>query len=430
MEGIEQPAWSPAPTLPLGEAAPADLSAGSVVSAGEPAPEVRQDSPSQPDEIPSGKEAGFPLLNTVLAKTGLIRLFTPISSPEVGQGETEQGNGLEGNVQDFNPLPAEPNPSAQSSAEIFKEIGGRLRSRREMLSLTLEEIERHTRVRAAFLSALERGTLDDLPSPVQTRGMLANYAGFLDLDTDAILLRFAEGLQAKHRERHPEPSRRRREPMTVNTSLPPLRTFIAGDLLFGGGVVILLVLFAIWGVNRILTVRSQQGPQPTAPSISQILEGTPLPTLSGEVTLIPAVQDTLLAPTQESTAEIPTLPANVTVQLNIEAVERTYLRVTVDGKVQFDGRVVPGTAYPFEAEKQIDLLVGNAAGLRITYNGRDLGLMGNFGEIIDRVYTSEGVATPTFTPQPTATATSKVTATPSGTPTEEPTSTPTPTPGE
>ena len=73
-----------------------------------------------------------------------------------------------------------------------------------MLSLTLEEIERHTRMRAQFMDALEKGNFDELPSPVQTRGMLSNYASFLDLDVDDILLQFADALQARHRERYPE----------------------------------------------------------------------------------------------------------------------------------------------------------------------------------------------------------------------------------
>ena len=45
--------------------------------------------------------------------------------------------------------------------------------------------------------------MDELPSTVQTRGMLSNYATFLDLDVDALLLRFADALQARHRERNP-----------------------------------------------------------------------------------------------------------------------------------------------------------------------------------------------------------------------------------
>ena len=81
---------------------------------------------------------------------------------------TEAEAAAESNIQDFNP----PIPSidlSQSSQQIFNDLGQQLRQRREMLSLTTEEVERHIHVRAAFLRALERGALEELPSMVQTR---------------------------------------------------------------------------------------------------------------------------------------------------------------------------------------------------------------------------------------------------------------------
>ncbi len=48
--------------------------------------------------------------------------------------------------------------------------------------------------------------------------------------------------------------------------------------------------------------------------------------------------------------------------------------------------------------------------------GGIFGLMGNFGEVIDRVYTAKGVVTPTSTPAPTSTPTRHVTGTPTQTP--------------
>jgi len=321
--------------------------------------------------------------------------------------------------------------TAKSSDEIFTEIGQQLRNRREMLSLTYEEVERHTRVRAVFLKALEDGALEDMPSPVQTRGILANYAAFLDLDADTILLRFADGLQARHRERKPEQPTRSRSRMTVNTSLPPLRSFIASDLLFGGGMAIMLFLFAIWGIGRVMTVRSASNPQATSPSISDVLAGTPLATIPQEVTLIPA-QQTSQASTPEFTPTfvLETLGPNVNVQLNITSIEQTFMRVIVDGKEQFDGRTTSGTDYPYQAKDQVEILVGNAAGLRVTYNGRDLGLMGGFGEVIDRVYTSKGVVTPTSTQPPTSTVTPRISVTPTESSTPTPTVTPSPKSGE
>ncbi len=330
---------------------------------------------------------------------------------------------------EFNPLPVQAPASDLSSAQIFVEIGQQLRARREMLSLTYEEIERHTHVRTAFLAALERGDLEALPSPVQTRGILVNYATFLDLDADAVLLRFADGLQTGHRERGAQKkSGRTRAPMTVHTTLPPLRAFIASDLVFGGGLAIMLLLFAVWGISRVLTVRSQSAPRVTPPSISQVLAGTALPTVAQQVTVIPAEDTPVVSSLLEAspTLDLATLDPNVNVQVDLTASERAYLRVMVDGKLAFEGRTEAGGTYSYQAKDQVEVVVGNAAALRIAYNGHDLGLMGNFGEVIDRLYTAEGIATPTSTPPPTRTPTPRVTATPTETPTRTPTATPKP----
>ncbi len=350
------------------------------------------------------------------------------------EGEREvTAEGQEGqlsNVGDFNPLRQEAERQNESPDEVFAEIGSSLRKRREMLSLTYEEVERHARVRKAFLTALEEGALDRLPSPVQTRGILANYAGFLDLDVDAILLRFADGLQARHREQRMNMPARSRAPMTVNTSLPPLRSFIASDLLFGGGVAILLLLFAVWGINRVITVRSSVPAGATAPSISDVLVGTPIPTLPQQVTLIPA-QATAAATeaTATTTIEPVTLAANVNVEVKLTAAAQTYMRVSVDGKLQFEGRAEPSQTFTYQGSKTVEILTGNAGALQVTYNGHDMGLMGQFGQVVDLVYSAQGVATPTSTPPPTRTPTPKLTPTPSETATPTPSVTPKPTGG-
>ncbi len=324
------------------------------------------------------------------------------------------------------PVPAEP---AVTPEEIFAEIGENLRKRRELLSLTLEEIERHTRVRAVFAKALEEGNFDQLPSTVQTRGMLTTYATFLDLDTDVLLLRYADALQARHRERFPEKAGGERAPK-VRSTLPSLRSFMAGDLFFGLAIVVMLVVMAVWGLVQVFNQRAAQVALPTVPSISEALAGTPLPTVAQEVTLIPAV-DTPFALAETATPdgttpEVPTQNPNVNVALNIVITERTFMRVLVDGQEVFNGRVVPGTAYPFEGSVSVQVLTGNGAALRVTYNGRDMGLLGNFGEVVDYIYTAEGILTPTPPAPPTATATPKESPTPS--PTPSPTRTPTPEP--
>ncbi len=348
------------------------------------------------------------------AKPGLISrlvsLFrSPSTKPEILSSEIEDET-----------LVVEPEikqalPSQRASL-IFSEIGLQLRARRELISLTLDEVERHTKLRAVFVKALEDGDLDKLPSPVQTRGMLANYATFLDLDADTILLRFADYLQAQRYEKFAETPREKIQTQVV-TSMPLLRSFIAGDVIFGVAMIVILAALAIWGVGRVVTSQAEDV-EATAPSVIDILGDTTLPTATLDVAFVP-VNDSSFATSTDTGSSIgsdaPTSLVTANVVVSIFAVERVFMRVSVDGKVAFEGRLAPRETKVFEADNQVVVLTGNAAALRVTYNGRDLGLMGTVGEVVNRVYLISGIVTPTATIAPTATNTPLTTFTPTPT---------------
>ena len=325
---------------------------------------------------------------------------------------------------------AEPVPLAPSNL-IFAEIGNSLRQRRELISLTLDEIERHTHVRKFYLKIIEDGRFDDLPSSVQARGMLSNYASFLDMDTEATLLRFADALQARRLERQatlpPTPSSRPR--FTIPLWLQRL---VSPDLLFGGGMIVLIFIFTIWGALRIFSKQSTSSAGP--PSISDVLLDGPTPTITPtqallptdvEVQVIPDGQDTL-TPTETTTGEA----VSGDLQLTISVYERTFVRVTVDGVVQLEARVVPGFAQTFEGAKTIEVLTGSGAGIQIMLNQHNLGPMGTLGQVVDLIYTVDGAQTPTITPSPTPTETPRFqkSLTPTRTPTLTRTLSPTRTP--
>jgi cytoskeleton protein RodZ len=324
-------------------------------------------------------------------------------------------------------LPAE-SARVKGSGELFAELGAKLLERREALNLTREEIERHIHLRSHYLQALEQGDFDGLPSAVQTRGMLSNYAAFLDLNVDTLLLNFADVLQVQHRERHPLPPGARGRPAPrAPSNLPPLRGFMVADLI-AIGLVLSLVAFSVWGVQYVIQRGAEA--QATAPAMIDILlepsgiapAGIDVPT-SG---LLDLGNVTATLQPLETPAGLPTIPEGVNVQINIIAVERTYLRVIVDGEVAFEGRVIPGTAYPFEAGTQIEILAGNGAALRLIYNLRDMGLLGGYGEVVNLIYRADGVVTPTPTIGPTPTITPKSTVTPTPTLPSTPTRTPIP----
>ncbi len=309
--------------------------------------------------------------------------------------------------------PARTTVSRLQSQVIFNEIGQQLRGRRELLSLTLDEIERHTRVRKNYLMVIESGRFDEIPSPVQARGMLSAYASFLDMDSEAMLLRFADALQARRLERQPaQPSASARPRMFLPFWL---RRFVSPDLIFGGGMIVILIGLTLWGAARLLS-SGAASPLATqqAPSISDVLLSSPIATFDLTEVLPTSVAE-LGTPNGDQTSEAsstPILSGGSAVQITAIITERTYLRVTVDGQVAEEDRVAPGAALSFEGNDSIEVLTGSGSGIQIIYNQQNLGVMGNFGEVVDRVYTSNGVETPTSTPSPTPTITMTPTLTP------------------
>lgn len=322
---------------------------------------------------------------------------------------------------------------------IYREIGEKLRKQREKISLSLEDISLHTRLKLDFLELIENGQMDLLPSPVQARGMISNYSEFLNLDTESLLVRFADALQIKRLESLPPPPEtagqdlsEKKENITTGIllslkkmlPLQAIRRIMTPDLLIGGGLILVLLILVIWGALQVFTPASPEM-TPTAPSISQMLmiTGTINPVETSGIessTPVPGSEEDLPAieiPLPETTLEVNT--GSQPIQVYVIANQRTLLRVKVDGSEKINERILPGNAYQFSGYSRIELLTGNGSAIRVIYNQTDLGILGETGEVVNLVFTRTEVSTATPSQKPTATRTPVPTLTlkPSPTPT-------------
>lgn len=341
--------------------------------------------------------------------------------------------------------PAKPEPILQAAAtvpESFIAIGDPLRQRREQMQLTLLEVEENTHIPEHYLSRLENGQFDTFPSPTQARGMLSNYAEFLGLESEVLLLNYAEALQERFQARAAaaKPAR----PKLSRPTLPPIKfrlpdwaqPLLTRDIAFGALAAFALLAFVIFSIGRVLTTQAQQEVQPTAPPLANVL--LPTSTLGIGTPSVAAGTGESINLLSQQTAT-PGLLGEATIQatgsgaINVRllALQRTWMRVISDGNVAFEGRTVPGQSYNFAASGQILLLTGNGSGLRAFLNDQDLGIVGLFGEVVNLVFNAQGAATPTLSPTPTIdpnvlTATSNALLTPSATPSPTATETPEP----
>jgi cytoskeletal protein RodZ len=337
------------------------------------------------------------------------------------------------------PAPADdlPRPDEEAAA-IFADIGRQLQAHRELLGLSLEDVVRHTHLRKHYLVALEAGNLSALPSPVQGRGMLSNYATFLGLNPEPLLLRFAEGLQSRLAVRQaaqPETAPKKRPNPARQKPLPgPLRRLFSRELFLTAVIVLSLAGFVLWGAIRIFAFNNQSVASPTAPSIADVLlatdpvtttpELTATPTSAADAAGVPGAMETPAAPGEDGEPRDGTAvfspgagPGGAAVQVYLTVVQRAWLRVLVDGEEEFSGRVLPGSAYTYAGDESVEILTGNGAALQIFFNQQDLGPMGQLGEVVNRIFTPQGVLAPTATVTPTGAPTPRGTPAPGVTPT-------------
>lgn len=311
----------------------------------------------------------------------------------------------------------------QTSAEIFAAISEKIKIRRELLSISIKDIFENIHIKEEHLKAMESGAFGELPSPVQARGMLANYSDFLNLDTDALLLEYTDGLQLQRIEKLKElPQPKKRSAKELSPTKLLLKNFFSLDLLVIGTLFIAFAIFVIWGVNRILANGTSVENDEEIPGVSDILlaTDTPTPYLTIEPDTTEVAEDQEDLEQDAAVEEVPlfTQSANTDpISLILVPRQRLWVEVTADDDLVFRGRLIPGNAYDFSGQNRVDILTGNAGALQILFNDQDIGSAGLVGQVAILSFNENGL----ILPPPTLTPT--ITATPETTPTTTPTTT-------
>jgi hypothetical protein len=67
--------------------------------------------------------------------------------------------------------------------------------------------------------------------------------------------------------------------------------------------------------------------------------------------------------------------------LQINARSSVWISVTADGEKKWQGTMQPNQTREIQATETIRLTAGNAGGVSLTLNGKDIGAMGSEGEV-------------------------------------------------
>ncbi len=105
---------------------------------------------------------------------------------------------------------------------------------------------------------LEAGDLDLLPSPVQARGFMRNYADFLGLDAEAMMLRYADALQSRAGKRPPGVSEEAARQASLPRQPGRFRRWFSADLFISALLILTVLVVLVWGGSRLMDVMRQQ----------------------------------------------------------------------------------------------------------------------------------------------------------------------------
>jgi len=228
-------------------------------------------------------------------------------------------------------------------------FGEYLRREREMRGIPLEEIAEATRIGKHTLEAIENDEYKKLPPRVYVRGFLKNYALYLGLDVNDVLLRYQSygiGL----------------EESKGNTEIKARRGPFTGPILLVlvGLIILVVVVLHFYKKSTVITP-----PEKISPAL-EVPEGVINSSEQSELEKI--------GPPQVAKKEDFTLVATCK--------ELTWLRIEVDDNPPMEYLLRTGDRVKWKGSKFI-LRIGNAAGLNLTLNGKLLGNLGDSGEVLD-----------------------------------------------
>lgn len=254
------------------------------------------------------------------------------------------------------------------SEAILGSVGTRLRTAREAQGLTVEEVAARLRLMHRQINAMEQEDFDSLGQAVFARGFVRNYARLLGLDPEPLLAEMIGAPADTAPVVHAAPARPARSLAT------PWLLLLTLGLVMVAAVPVGLYWWLNSDVEDTDLVQAvAQPPQAETPA------PTPVSTLSPPVAPTVAGSDTpsLAEPVPPVPAEKSApLPASVAQgSLLLEFGDESWVEIKdASGRMLLRQLKPAGSRAELDGQPPFDLLIGNAAQVRLSYNGRPIDL--------------------------------------------------------
>ncbi|MGD0232561.1 MAG: RodZ domain-containing protein [Syntrophorhabdales bacterium] len=240
-------------------------------------------------------------------------------------------------------------------------IGQLLKYTREEKGLTLDKVSNVLLIKKRLIAAIESGDWDSLPPPVYVKGYVNQYAALLDI---------VDLLEAE--ENQPSPEGQRVVTTARKEGAPkwwtPKNKLIAASAM--GAVAVGFLVF-----QNLPKKASVAPPAQSMESTHRTVQTAPkIQAVEANANNQPVKASPVAAEPSEKLVLEPK-------KLTIMCQERTWVRIVIDGLEQKEFMLKPEEVVMVNAKENFDLLIGNAGGVKLFYNGKDTGFTGKDGEV-------------------------------------------------
>jgi cytoskeleton protein RodZ len=297
-------------------------------------------------------------------------------------------------------------------------FGEQLRQAREAKKITLQEIAATTKISCRALQALEDEHFSQLPGGIFNKGFVRAYARYVGLDEDKMLAAYQSAAKV---EGSPETDMQALSNQVDTARAGTLDSSVSGTTVVGiVALIVALLLGGLWLREQRKEAREQAAASqvaspvvvppvtvvpPTAaagePSTSAEAAGNVGPSATPSASPIAGQSATPnTAAAAQSIAPVAQVPKAGTdeaapVEVSISATQRAWISVRSDGKtvesVTLDPDKPELRSRSYKAKEKLMLVVGNPAGLTVTYNGKPTGSLGPEGQRETITFTPQGM---------------------------------------
>jgi cytoskeletal protein RodZ len=271
----------------------------------------------------------------------------------------------------------------------MESAGERLKKIRLEKGISLEQVQKKTKVNLRILEALEGDSLTDL-SPIYLKGFLKIYCNFLGVDPKDYIADYKETQSvikdidtAEYVLKRPEkPASFFKSASTKLSSFNPGKKVRTAFIFI---VIITAVSIGLFNLGKFISSRRRVSltPQKASAVAANKKEDTKKQKPKAVAPAIPKPQKVLAEPKKEAPPGI---------RLVIRARENCWVYLKVDGRLLFQRVLEKGRFESWQAKEKIELSLGNAGAVELEVNGQLFSNLGRRGQARKNiVITKEGL---------------------------------------